>query len=174
MGRRNIFIIDVQGYSHDHSFIIKELTITQLYSENVYHFLVKPPFDRAILSNDEQRCISWLENSHHKIKWEDGNCEYGEVFSDLRKTIRNADIIYVKGSEKTLFIQSVTGKFTIDLDKLDCPKASRLPIPKLWDRLTCSYYNHSTCDVKCSLLQALKFKEWLLNRFENGMDECDL
>lgn len=171
---RNIFIIDVQGYSHDRSFIIKELTIIQLYSENVHHFLVKPPFDKAILPSDEQKSILWLENFHHKIKWEDGSHEYGEVFSDLRKTIRDADIIYVKGSEKALFIQSITGKFTIDLDKLHCPKANQLPIPKLWSKLTCSYYNHSTCDVKCSLLQALKFKEWLLNLFDEGFDECDL
>ena len=78
--------------------IIKELSILDLCSQNVSHFLAKPPFDRAILSDDEQKSIFWLEHYHHKIAWEDGVFEYDELFANLRKIIRDADIIYIKGS----------------------------------------------------------------------------
>ena len=101
------------------TFIIKELTIVDLYGQDVYHFLVKPPFDKTVLSDDEQKSVWWLENFHHKIHWDDGMFEYDEFFVDLRKITREADILYVKGREKALFLESVTGKFTIDLDNLD-------------------------------------------------------
>ena len=168
------YIIDLQGFSHNQSYIVKELTVIDLYSQNVSHFLVKPPFDKSILSDGEQKSVSWLENYHHKIAWEDGMFDYDEVFADLRKIIRDADIIYVKGCEKTLFIRKITGKFTVDLDKLDCPGACMLPIPQLWRTVGCNYHNHSNYDGVCSLFQAMKFREWLLDLFQGGHDEVDL
>ena len=169
----NKYIVDFQGFEFDRSFVIKELSIVKLYGQNVFHFMAKPPFNKAILSDDEQKCVSWLENHHHKIKWEDGHFEYDELFANLRETVRDANVIFIKGRERALFLQNVTGKMTVDLDQLDCPRATNLPVPELWSTLTCSYYTHSTTDGVCSLLQALIFKEWLKNLFQRGVDEVD-
>ena len=68
----------------------------------------------------------------------------------------------------------MTGKLTIDLDKLDCPRASVLPIPELWRTVGYNYHNHFNYDGVCSLFQAMKFKEWLLDLFQRGIDEVDL
>ena len=123
------YIIDLQGFRHDHYSIIRELTIVDIDSHNVVHSLAKPPFDKAILSSAEQKNVCWLERNHHKIQWGDGTCEYSEVFAGLRRAIRDAHTFYVKGSEKALFIRNVTGKFTLDLDLLGCPRANMLPSP---------------------------------------------
>ena len=152
------FVIDFQAYNYDRSYIIKELCIINLDTNHVLHFLARPPFDRSVLSSDEEKRVSWLENYFHKIKWEDGADEYSDVFASLRQCVRNAKILYVKGRERALFIQHVTGKFTMDLDQLDCPPASSLPALNS----CCHYYTHSNSPhSKCALYQALKFKDWL-------------
>jgi len=168
------YVIDFQGFSHNRSYILKELTITDLDAQNVLHFMAKPPFDKDILSDVEKNNVLWLENHHHKIKWEDGVFEYSEVFANLREAIRNADILFVKGGEKCQFIRQVTGKTTIDLNDLDCPRACALPTPLLWSTLCCSYYAHSSLETPCSLLQALKFNEWLNTLFQQNIVRDDL
>ena len=167
------YVIDVQGYSVEKSFLIKELSIVNLDSENVLHFLVKPPFNRKLLSYDDQRCVSRLQYNYHKISWDDGVFDYSEVLMNLLRATQNARVIYVKGMEKAAIIRKLTGKFTIDLDELHCPRAIYLPTPRLVNVLTCSYYSHSSSDAncKCSLLQALKYKEWIIALFERGVDE---
>ena len=81
------FVIDVQGFVHEKSFIVKELSIVDLNSQNVFHFLAKPPVNKNILSYYVQRQVSWLQNYHHMIKWEDGVFKYSEICANLRGAI---------------------------------------------------------------------------------------
>ena len=148
------YVIDVQGFAIENSFIIKELSIVSLNSQNVFHFLAEPPFNKEILTNDEHEQVSWLQNHHHLIKWEDGVLEYFEIFENLREAIRDADVLYAKGREKATFIQKATGEFTIDLDQLDCPRADCLPKPKssqtFWHALTTHIHHRiPTVNVHC-------------------------
>ena len=167
------YVIDIQGFAIVNSFIVKELSFVSLNSQKVFHFLVKSPFNKEYLSKDEQRQVSWLQTHHHMIKWEDGVFKFSEMIADLRRAIRDADVLYAKGREKAAFIQMITGKFTIDLDQLDCPRANCLPKSKLSNVITCNHDSHMlpNAGTKCSLFQALKFKEWLAYLFKRGVDE---
>lgn len=174
------YIIDIQGFNgDDNSFIIKELTIADLYGDRILHYLVLPPFDISFLTEKEKKYVSWLQKFHHKIQWNDGQLEYNQVFSILREAVRDADILYIKGSERAAFLRRITSKYVIDLDLLDCPRASCLPMPEVANTVSCNYKSHAinTYGTEqngiCSLVQALKFKLWLRNLFESGVDEID-
>lgn len=179
MGGKRIF--DFQGFNlDDGSFILKEITIVDIYADKILHYLILPPFDINFLSDKELRRVLFLQNYHHKISWVDGLLEYGEIFHIIRKAVRDADILYVKGSERAAFLRKITGKLVIDLDQLECPKASCLP--DIAGNVTCHYKTHSRVDGEndgnggggvCSLVQALKFKSWLRDLFEKPEDEVD-
>ena len=171
------YIIDFQGFHCENdSYIIKELTIIDLDRDYVLHHLVLPPFDVSLLNEKEQKQVYWLQKYYHKINWNDGQLEYNQLFATLRNAVKDASVIYVKGSERASFLRKVTSKFVIDLDKLDCPRACHLPLPKISKMMECCYKTHSfDCQDSgiCSLERALKYKFWLRNFFDNGVDEVD-
>lgn len=173
MGGKRIF--DFQGYnSDDGSFIIKEITIVDIHENEILHYLVSPPFDASFLSEKELKRVQWLEKFHHRINWDEKGIEYSQLFSIIREAVKNADVLYVKGSERTTFLRKITGKLVIDLDHLDCPKASCLP--DISKNFTCPHTTHWYGDNQsgvCSLVQALKFKTWLKELFDKSEDELD-
>ena len=105
-----------------------------------------------------------------------GKMEILNTRRHLCKAIQNVGMLYVKGREKSLFIHQVTGKVTINLDELEYPQAT-LPLPKEYSLLFISYSvryslsNNCNNNIPCSLIQALKFKEWLTGLFERAIDE---
>ena len=175
-------MIDVQGYTFQKSFIAKEMTIVALDGgcggqDVLMHIMASPPFGRELFLSNELKSVFWLEHHHHKIQWEDGDVNYSDLFADLRRVVHDAEALYVKGSEKSKFIRDVTGKFTIDLDELDCPRADLLPEPDLEESDSpklCSYYNHrGVKHPKSSLVQALKYKQWILGLFPKPAADHD-
>ena len=135
-------------------------------TEKIIHCLAKPPFSSDLLTENESKCVDFLQLHYHKIHWDAGTMDYHEMFSIIRNTIRDARIIYVKGSERTSFLRKTTSKFVIDLDQMECPKAKNLPDSHLHEKVLCSYPTHErSIPAKgrgiCSLDQALKFTRWI-------------
>ena len=172
------YIIDFQGFNCEYnSYIIKELTITDLYGDLVLHYLFLPPFDISLLGEKELKRVHWLQQNHHKIDWNDGLFEYSSAFSVLREAIKDAHYLYIKGSERASFLRKITSKLVIDLDYYNCPRASCLPLPPTVNINPCYCKTHVLGDSEsgvCSLVQALKFKLWLRDLFDNSVDEVDL
>lgn len=171
------YIVDFQGFSYEKSFIIKELAIVDVDDEDqTWHYMVLPPFDLSFLSEEELKKVHWLQKHHHKIEWNDGFLEYHELFPILRHIFKDVGVLYVKGSERAEFLRKITGNYVVDLDELECPRASSLPTPEITKTLTCSYKTHSPEEKDsgiCSLLHALKYKIWLKKLFSEPIDEVD-
>ena len=101
------YVIDFQAFSIEKSFILKELTLAKLNSECVHHFLVKPPFDKGILSNSEFRQVSWLMKNYHMIDWDNNVFEYSDIFENrriyiVRERFRES-LIHWKGHEQIYY-----------------------------------------------------------------------
>src|SRR6266576_3566555 len=82
----------------------------------------------------------------------------------FRETVRDAEILLIKGSERCAFLRKLFPHLTVvNLDDLGCPPAKLLEAPA--DAPQCFYYTHIPTNVAykectCSLKQAYKFKLW--------------
>lgn len=170
------FVVDIQGFNieeaNEYSLIIKEITIVDLATDNISHFLASPPFHQSYLTDTELKRANWLQKHHHKLLWNDGQFEYSEVMKMVREAIKDADFLFIKGRERALFLQRLTGKTVVDLDRMECPRAYSIPLPEIAMRVTCAHPPHDKGVGICSLQQALKFSAWLKDYYyTNGVDE---
>lgn len=97
--------LDIQDYTLNRKkFIPKEVA---MYDGNAgSHYIFKPPFKFSALSTENKKQVMWLEKHYHGIKWSDGWVNLTELPNILFKDCSN-QLVYVKGFDKTKFIQNV-------------------------------------------------------------------
>lgn len=161
------YIVDFQAFKDLYNtFILKELVIVSLETDQVVHCLVKSPVYYHNLHPELRRRCDYLSKNYHKIRWGDGYVEFSDAIRLLRKTTQGSAKIYVKGSERVKYISDILGRKVLDLDKIGCPKAVdwTLQIAR-----QCPYFRHSNLPVQvhCSFKNALTYKDWFQNEFSD-------
>lgn len=108
--------MDVQGFKiGNKTFYPKELAV---YDGNaISHFIFRPPFPFKTLPEDLQRQAKWLMHNHHCIDWNEGFTPAFMISKILQRLLRDADTVYVKGKEKTTYLQTFSDKTIIELDE---------------------------------------------------------
>lgn len=100
-------ILDVQGFFLDKKeFFPKELALFD--GTHISHYIFKPPKKYSTLSVENKIQIHWLENNFHGLKWSVGYVPLSELTNILKHETSN-NIVYVKGLEKTRYIQNIVG-----------------------------------------------------------------
>lgn len=161
------YVVDFQGFkTYNNTFIIKELVIVSVRTDCIVHCMVKSP---RVRTQGIEKQVNYLTRRFHKIRWEDGYVEFNDALKLLRETLTNADIVYVKGLERTKYIRKLLeNKITVqDLDPIGCPKAKNWHGCSLSRFPVCPYKNHKNLpeqardtDVHCALKKALTYKDW--------------
>jgi len=159
------FIVDFQAFKDEYNrYILKEMAIIPVYTDEAAHCLIKPPHALSKLSSNCRASVYYLLKNHHGIFWEDGYMNFIDAIRLLKDMTENAEKILIKGSERARFIEKVTGKPTVDFDSLQCPRAKHLP--SVSSAPDCFYYRHSptyhTYFEACSLRRVYKLKKWYL------------
>lgn len=164
------FIVDFQAFKDQKNrYILKELAILAVQSDEVAHCLIKPPYAACKLPGGKRASIDYLTEKHHGIIWEDGYTNFTDAVALLKDVTRHAKYLYIKGSERAKFLKLLTGKDTIDFDTLSCPKAKYLSNNSVAP--DCFYYRHAPkyhCYFEaCSLRRVYKIKKWYLEYLQN-------
>nr|AGQ20231.1 AsIV-cont00128-ORF1 [Apophua simplicipes ichnovirus] len=124
-------VVDVQGFKQsDGKFVLKEFAMVTIDMKIVKHleFVVKPPYPFKYLLKEHRSMNSSLTRNVHGISWDSGTISYEESRPYIRKLLKNARTIYVRGSEKRVWLRSLLNVSVqvVDLKKLECPSTREL------------------------------------------------
>ncbi|BAF45487.1 GfV-B16-ORF1 [Ichnoviriform fumiferanae] len=124
-------VVDVLGFKQSgEKFILKEFAMIIFDGETMKHweFVVKPPYPFDNLLKEHQIMNLWMTRNVHGISWDSGTITHEESKPYIRKILKKARTIYVRGSEKKKWLQSVLGfsVHIVDLKKHECPSTMKL------------------------------------------------
>ena len=117
------FIIHVQGFKLPvNEFIVKELANLPIKcnkSIKPINFHLQTPCQWTCVSLKYKNINHWLENNLHGMPWNSGDVPYKMMRVIIENISRNAQTIYVKGSEKNNWLKSFTKPSTKIIDMMD-------------------------------------------------------
>nr|AGQ20144.1 AsIV-cont00031-ORF1 [Apophua simplicipes ichnovirus] len=124
-------VVDVLGFKQSsEEFVLKEFAMVTIDVKTMKHleFVVKPPYPFDSLLKEYQDINSSLTRNLHGISWDSGTIPYEEARPYIRKLLKTARIIYVRGSEKKVWLRSLLdfSVQVVDLKKFECPSARKL------------------------------------------------
>ena len=117
-----MFIVDLQGFYCNKSFVPKEVAICSLQNEQIAHFILKPPVNMY----PDVQSKNYLELYHHGINWNSGFVPYEYLQDIFTGIIKFEDKVACKGLEKCKFVKKMLNKHVYDIDLMGCPKLSKL------------------------------------------------
>ena len=151
-------VIEFEGFRYSNQpIIIKELSVRG----HDYHdtLLFKPNYDLTLVSTKARRLYSWLTKSLHGLNWDFGAYDYSFLFCfyvSLKIRFPNLTV-YSKGSEKCSYLRCFF-PHVIDLDALQCPKASEINQGQLF---VCPNHHCNYLRDHCAREKANLFFDWL-------------
>jgi len=152
-------VVDIQAFLDDHNeFIVKELTIVDVQTKAMQHWIFKPPYSFRCLQNGSQRTNRWLSKYYHKLDWTLGDVSYSQLPIILEYLNRNYCIIFVKGEKKKKLLERhCPDSLVLELEKYGCGCLRNLS-PK--NHTSCLYHNEKNKKV-CTLYRATGLVEWI-------------
>jgi hypothetical protein len=141
--------IDIQGYNCSFGFIPKELAIYD--GIRLSNYLFKPPFKRSMLSDVDEKIVTWSEE-YHGLEWESGCmnlCEIDDIIKNVYNLF-NKPKIFVKGVEKTKFIKGIlNAESIVSIPVASDPKISKFRrIPECYFHKTVDAWHCAVANVK--------------------------
>lgn len=135
----NIYFADLQGFTVDGKFYLKELSILECtisrpcgsaeiedaQDKRHHHHIFKPPFEWKKLEVEDRKRALWLKCFHHGFSWNDGDTEYSEIETTINTILKNKPgnvEVYVKGGRKVEWFHYFTrGKFVCtNIENIGC------------------------------------------------------
>lgn len=128
-------IIDVQFFKiGNNTYMPKELAAYN--GSAVSHYVFRRPFQFCLLPEPLQKQATWLMNNHHCIDWDEGFTPTFQFRIIIERVLRDADEVYVKGSEKASFLRKYTDKPILEIEE-------RPPLSP--SQPACIYHSKSIC-----------------------------
>lgn len=102
------YVVDMQGFTRSTNiFVFKEVAIMSLNkNEPAKVYLFTPPCKWNKLFEEEKRLNQWNLN-YHGIPWESGTVPYNKRIEVIQNSLKDADVIYVKGLQKKNWIEEI-------------------------------------------------------------------
>lgn len=128
--KMNSVILDLQGFKITNNiFICKEISVVDIQSGLCKTATFKPPFPWSDLDEKSKRTARWLTKYHHNLQWYSGDIAYLDVENHIQGLLDNQiDKVYVKGSEKMVWLQKIIHIKIINLEELNCPSLRELQV----------------------------------------------
>lgn len=159
-------VLDIHCFFNNSlQYIVKEMAVYDLNHHSGQHWIFKAPKNLDIYNAKARRANKWLTANSHGIHWEDGEVNYEDLSRILNRIASSYDIVYVKGQQKILFIESQIGNSIcpqfVNVESMGCPKFSILLEP------LCIGYNcisHNQSDPRyCTIYKTRAIVRWLLS-----------
>lgn len=147
---------DLQYFRVNGELVLKELAVYNSREKALSHWIFKPPFSFACLTEDEQKAVRWVERNHHQLRWTRGDVSYKElrrILADIREPC------YVRGREKSLWLWQ-RGVEAFDME-------SKQPLISLSGGWHCSAHPMSAV---CALRNVIALSEWQSGKCEKSTE----
>jgi hypothetical protein len=159
-----VLVADIQGFTIDGGFFAKELAITNGAQSN--HYLFQLPIAFKSLSEKDRKTANYLTYKIHGLPYSSGTVSYNEIDEIIRTHLCDADIVYVRGYQKKMFIESRLGELRRAVPKIvnvEDFDGNWNPPPKLEQDTPKCLCHLPNLIVMCSLRNCLLIHNWLLN-----------
>ena len=165
----DVCFLDVQGLrGKDGEFVWKEVGILKSPFECTFDYLVKPPYGLHLLSEKYRRVNYWLRANKHGLSWENGWVPY-EKLGDLLYSVLVNENVYVKGTEKTKWLEKCIGEkrmstLTVDnIEEFGCPKLESVKLSV--EKKKCREHSESkNVNKACAIENVWKMYHFYCNR----------
>lgn len=158
------YIIDIQGFRDAHKkFIPKEVAVVSIQNHSIGHWVVKPPHKFTDLPNSVKNTNTYCTLNVHGLEWDDGEISLHKLRYILCNIGKNSVKIYVRGSEKSSFIEETIGRRVINLEEFQFPSFAKLDKDFTGETL-CILHSLTKFDNKkefCALHKAHQIRKWM-------------
>ena len=111
------YVIEIQGLrDKDNKFLSKEVAIASLQENVSGHWIINPPHTFAELPRQARVSNDYLSSKILGIHWFDGDISLRKLQHQFYNIARNADKIYVRGSDTSRFVQSMMTRSIVDIE----------------------------------------------------------
>lgn len=161
-----VYIVDFQAFKNlTNEFFLKEVAITCVHSNVTYHWMISPPTRYSYLQPEFQSRVDFLTDNIHGIPWNTGYIEERVVLKKMRKILKDASFVYIKGGERCKYIQCLMKDYphisVLDLDNFDHLFRNSVKIP----HFRCHYNTPKHNRLRCALEQATRYRDILRKDF---------
>jgi hypothetical protein len=171
-------------------FIVKEIAWMSTDSRLMKHALVRPPYEKRMLSAKDRCSAEWLTRKYHGLAWESGHVTYDELYimlSELARTITKQypnSFIITKGEEKVRWLRGLlrdigyieNGRLIVaNAELLSAPpfptlKAEYIAEDRIFSSKRICAYHFNASSSNCALANCFLLKTWFLR----NSDRLDL
>ena len=116
-------MFDFQAFKTlENKFVLKEVAVVGVDSNTVMHYMLKPPYPYQVLDPMTKRRIDYFTHNIHGICWNNGFVELRDARKAIATALKDAVVIYIKGSERANFLcgflrdMQISGATVVDLD----------------------------------------------------------
>lgn len=95
----------------------------------------------ACLGTDAYKRATWLTKNYHFLDWNSGHTPLHKFAAIVKDLTEKADIVYVKGKEKSEFLRKYSAKPIVELDEQ----------PSLGKNIATCFYHLKNDKCACSL-----------------------
>jgi len=100
-------VIDFTAFTaRDKSIIVKEVSVIDVESQCVQHFVFKPPKDTGVWDGLVSRQYQWFSMHHHGLDYFDGSIEYSSLGEVVRSVCRDAAFIFAPSQDKAAWLEN--------------------------------------------------------------------
>lgn len=120
------FVIDFTAFTgRDKTVIVKELSIADVDSQCVQHYVFRPPKDTETVTWDPfmGRQYQWMSMHYHGLDYFEGTSDYANMESTVRSVCNEADFIFAPSQEKAAWLEKNVfdkSRVVINLELLGC------------------------------------------------------
>ena len=133
--------------------------------------MIKPPFSYTLLNAEQIRNVTYVTDKVHGISWFSGSYDEETVLEELRNIVKDADSVYIKGSERVMYIAGKLWDFpdivVSDLDNVPGAKYAKKDLT-----VECPFENKKYRNLRCAYEQVIRYRNVLQNSiFPKGVKE---
>lgn len=154
--------------------IPKEVCIGTINEKFFGHWIISPPYNAERLPRNVRRENTWLAWNHHGLNWDSGDVSEKLVKKTLQEICKNGKKIYVRGREKTQWLQNIVTNEIVDLttDDPECPPFHSMN----WDEQYCIQHALKPQHLKfaCAVNNTLRLREWVGSAYRNRETEVEI
>lgn len=160
-----IVVMSIQFFPMpDKTYVIKEVAMVDVVSNMEKLLIAKPPCNINVFSARHRKTLRYVVDKVHGIPWNVGYMDLEDVEEQVRKTVDEADLIYIKGLDRVNFLLNLTGvpvHKIIDLNEIQ-------NIGKTTERnysLQCQYSHPRHNNLRCALEQAIRYRDFMRENY---------
>ena len=169
-----IYVVSFQAFkSIDNQFMLKEFAIASVHSDATYQWTIRPQVPLNTMSTEMQRRVQYLTDKVHGIPWFSGANKEEAVLDVVRDILKDASVIYIKGSERAKYMRDLLGDFP-EISILDIDDYKAVKYARKNPEIKCRFAGGKHQQLRCAYEQAVRYRDAIRTTEHSGESEEDI